>query len=59
MLLRLFYVLQPNMNRNAICVFSTIGWLNNLNHILNFVVPRPLHDCQKIQQDDTRESIIG
>ncbi len=33
--------------------------LNNLNQILNFVVPRPLYDCQKIQQSDNKESIIG
>ena len=45
MLLRLFYVLQPNMNRNAICVFSTIGWLNILNQILNIVAYQPLHNC--------------
>ena len=47
----------PGRERKHYCCQSR--WLNNLNQILNFVARRPLHNCQKIQQDDTRESIIG
>ena len=40
-------------------VFKLRLCLNNLNQILNFVVPQPPYDCQKNQQSNNKESIVG